>query len=133
MSCVDLIKSRFHPEDLMKDVISGIHIKRVIRIHNRFLKNKFEEKMEVLADITNINSRKQLEYLFYGVDPNIPSELEHVIEEGFRAPEEAKKLGICPFVPLFNSILCADLPRISHYLECQKANDKLGKSTTFLI
>jgi hypothetical protein len=42
--------------------------------------------MEVLADITNINSRKQLEYLFYGVDPNIPSELEHVIEEGFRAP-----------------------------------------------
>lgn len=29
--------------------------------------------MEVLADITNINSRKQLEYLFYGVDPNIPS------------------------------------------------------------
>lgn len=31
--------------------------------------------MEVLADITNINSRKQLEYLFYGVDPNVPSEL----------------------------------------------------------
>lgn len=42
--------------------------------------------MEVLADITNINSRKQLEYLFYGVDPNIPSELDHVIEEGFRQP-----------------------------------------------
>mgnify|MGYP007116913067 FL=1 len=40
--------------------------------------------MEMLADITNVNSRKQLEYLFYGLDPNIPSELEHVIEEGFR-------------------------------------------------
>ena len=37
-------------------------------------------------------------------------------------------MGICPFVPLFNSILCADLPRISHYLDCQKVNDKLGKS-----
>lgn len=35
--------------------------------------------MEMLADITNVNSRKQLEYLFYGLDPNIPSELEHVI------------------------------------------------------
>jgi hypothetical protein len=31
--------------------------------------------MEVLADISNVNSRKQLEYLFYGVDPNISSEL----------------------------------------------------------
>ena len=29
--------------------------------------------MELLADITNVNSRKQLEYLFYGVDPNVPS------------------------------------------------------------
>ena len=75
VSCVDLIKSRFHPEDLMKDVIADINIRRVIRIHNRFLKNKFEEKMEVLADISSINSRKQLEYLFYGIDPSIPSEL----------------------------------------------------------
>ena len=48
ISCVDLIKSRFHPEDLMKDVIADINIRRVIRIHNRFLKNKFEEKMEVI-------------------------------------------------------------------------------------
>jgi len=51
-----------------------------------------------------------------------------VIEEGFRAPEEAKKLGICPFVPLFNSILCADLPRITNFFDCQKVNDKLGKN-----
>ncbi len=80
VSCVDLIKSRFHVDDLAKFDIGGINIKRVVRIHNRFLKNKFEEKMEMLADITNVNSRKQLEYLFYGQDPNIPSELEHVIE-----------------------------------------------------
>jgi hypothetical protein len=72
---VDLIKSRFQAEDLSKHDINGINIKRVVRIHNRFLKNKFEEKMEMLADITNVNSRKQLEYLFYGIDPNIPSEL----------------------------------------------------------
>jgi hypothetical protein len=71
----------------MKDVIGNINIKRVVRIHNRFLKNKFEEKMEVLTDISSMNSRKQLEYLFYGIDPNIPSELEHVIEEGFRTSE----------------------------------------------
>lgn len=87
----------------------------------------------MLADITNLNSRKQLEYLFYGVDPNIPSELQHVIEEGFRPAEQAKKLGICPFVPLVNSILGADLPRITNYIDYQKANNKMEKSRLFLL
>ena len=66
--------------------------------------------------------------MFYGIDPNVPSELEHVIEEGFRTPEEAKKLGICPYVPLVNSILGADLPRINHHIDIQKHNNKMGKS-----
>lgn len=78
-SCKDLITTRFAPGDLEKHDINGIHITKVVRIHNRFLKNKFEEKMEMLADISSVNHKKQLEYLFYGVDPNVPSELEHVI------------------------------------------------------
>ena len=45
----------------------------MVRIHNRLLKDKLEEKMEMLADISSVNSKKQLEYLFYGVDPNVPS------------------------------------------------------------
>ena len=78
-SCKDLITTRFASEDLDAYGISGIHITKVVRIHNRFLKNKFEEKMEMLADISSVSSKKQLEYLFYGIDPNAPSELEHVI------------------------------------------------------
>lgn len=30
-----------------------------------------------------------------------------------------------------NSILCADLPRITNYIECQKYNDKMAKSILF--
>ena len=74
-SCKDLITTRFAPEDLDSHGISGINITKVVRIHNRFLKNKFEEKMEMLADISSVSSKKQLEYLFYGIDPNAPSEL----------------------------------------------------------
>jgi hypothetical protein len=51
-----------------------------------------------------------------------------VIEEGFRPSEEAKKLGICPYVPLFNSILGVDLPRITHHMEIQNKNSKLNKN-----
>jgi hypothetical protein len=108
--------TRFTSDDLDSLGITGISITKVVRIHNRFLKNKFEEKMEMLADIPNANTKKQLEYLFYGIDPNAPAELERIVEEGFRTPEEAAKLGLCPSVPLFNTILGADFPRISSYL-----------------
>lgn len=38
-------------------------------------------------------------------------------------------MGICPFVPLVNSILGADLPRISNYVDYQKSCNKMDKST----
>lgn len=52
--------------------ISGINVKRVIRIHNRFLKQKFEEKIESVYDISNANYKKNIEYLFYGMDHHSP-------------------------------------------------------------
>jgi len=84
VSCEDLIKSRFHKEDMAVYGIEDLQIRRVVRIHNRFLRNKFEEKMESLVDVSNASYKKSLEYLFYGVDPNAPSEIAHVLEEGFR-------------------------------------------------
>lgn len=40
-SCKDLITTRFSSDDLESYGINGINITKVIRIHNRFLKNKF--------------------------------------------------------------------------------------------
>lgn len=53
-SCDDLIKSRFDT-DLMKRKfgIADINMLRVTRIHNRFLRNRFEEKIEQLMDLSN--------------------------------------------------------------------------------
>ena len=52
-SCVDLIHSRFNKDDMTKYNIKNIDIKRVVRIHNRFLRNKFEEKIETMVDVSN--------------------------------------------------------------------------------
>lgn len=41
-SCVELVKSRFFREDFERLGISSIKIQRVTRIHNRFLKTRFE-------------------------------------------------------------------------------------------
>jgi hypothetical protein len=45
-SCVDLVRSRFNPETMKFFGIMGINVTRVTRIHNRFLRNRFEEKLE---------------------------------------------------------------------------------------
>lgn len=45
-SCVDLVRSRFNSEQMKFFGIQGIQVSRVTRIHNRFLRNRFEEKLE---------------------------------------------------------------------------------------
>ena len=128
ISCVDLIKSRFHPEDMSSLDVVDIDVRRVVRIHNRFLRNKFEEKMETLVDVSNTNYKKSLEYLFYGVDPLFPNEIYNVIEEGFRPYNDCMQIGLCGFTPLVNSILGADSARIAHYLRSDTYRRKVGKN-----
>lgn len=66
-SCDDLVKSRFDKEYMKRKFgIYDLTISRVTRIHNRFLRNKFEEKIEVLMDLTDSIQKKSIEYLFYG-------------------------------------------------------------------
>ncbi|EGR31925.1 leucine rich repeat protein [Ichthyophthirius multifiliis] len=122
ISCEDLIKSRFNADDMIGYGIQDLQIKRVVRIHNRFLRNKFEEKMESLVDISNSNYKKNLEYLFYGIDPNAPQEIYHVIEEGFRPFSECKQLGLCGYTPLVNNILGADSARLMSFLKKSATN-----------
>ncbi|KAL4442869.1 hypothetical protein ABPG74_010758 [Tetrahymena malaccensis] len=128
ISCEDLIKSRFHKEDMIGYGIQDLQIKRVVRIHNRFLRNKFEEKMESLVDVSNSNYKKSLEYLFYGVDPNTPQEIYHVLEEGFRPYNECKQLGLCGYTPLVNSILGADSARLMSFLKIKRNHEKFKKA-----
>lgn len=45
LSCVDLLRSRFHAEEIGGGSVSELNIRKVIRIHNRFLRNKFEESL----------------------------------------------------------------------------------------
>lgn len=116
-SCEDLIKSRFDPE-LMKAKYGyeNIQIIRVTRIHNRFLRNRFEEKIEMFLEQSGApQNKKAIEYLFYGVEPKLPNEMFRVIEEGFRLPSEYKRMGLPPHIILVNSILSADSARLQSY------------------
>lgn len=85
-SCNELAKGRFNPEQMKFFGITGINVTRVTRIHNRFLRNRFEEKLEQLVDLSDVSYKRSLEYLFYGLDPHLPNEMQRAMEEGFRTP-----------------------------------------------
>lgn len=104
-SCADLVLSRYIGRDLCP-----LKVTRVTRIHNRFLRNRFEERLESLVDTSDPNYKKNLEYLFYAGD--VKEDLSKVIEEGFRTPEEYAELGLPACIPLVNSVLTAEIARM---------------------
>lgn len=86
---------------------------RVTRIHNRFLRARFEARLEQLADVSDASHKRALEYLFCGESPAMPGELMRAAEEGFRDASWYGSLGMDHAVPLTNSVALADIPRLA--------------------
>lgn len=114
-SCVDLVRSRFNPEQMKFFGINGINVTRVTRIHNRFLRNRFEEKLEQLVDLSDNSYKRSLEYLFYGLDPHLNGEMHRAMEEGFRTVQEYQETGLPHCVSLVNSVASAEIARINSF------------------
>ena len=49
-SCHDLVLSRFCAADYREHGIVGIKIRRIIRVHNRILRSRFDEKLLSIVD-----------------------------------------------------------------------------------
>lgn len=118
-SCVDLVRSRFNPEQMKFFGINGINVTRVTRIHNRYLRNRFEEKLEQLVDLSDNSYKRNLEYLFYGVDPCQPSEIHRAMEEGFRSQSEYAETELPNCIPLVNSVASAEIARINSFFQAE--------------
>ncbi|CAI5764740.1 leucine-rich repeat-containing protein 9 [Podarcis lilfordi] len=132
-SCYELILSRFCALDFKTHGITGVKVNRVIRVHNRILRLKFEEKFQHFLDKEDLNEflnyRKMLEYLFYVSPPDVPlkkQQLVQILEDGF---QEVKKPGSEGGVQLSNSLSICECPRIE-YLQKQ-ARSKGDSEDTF--
>ena len=74
-SCVDLVNSRFVAADYADLGITGLRVSRVTRIHNRHLRNRFEERLEAMVNINDLGYKRSLEYLFFGESANMSGEV----------------------------------------------------------
>ncbi|XP_041353285.1 leucine-rich repeat-containing protein 9-like isoform X2 [Gigantopelta aegis] len=128
-SCQDLVLSRFCVADYREHGIVGLKIHRIIRIHNKILKMRFDEKLssqvenrdgEYYLAPRNTGHRKLLEYLFWVWNPEVPGGLsEHirVVEAGFHDADTYKQLGCDGAVPQSNSLSLADRHRINYEMK----------------
>ena len=97
--------------------IIGISVTRVTRIHNRYLRNRFEDRLESLVDLSDNSYKRSLEYLFYGSNPMAPTEIHRAMEEGFRSSSEYEEAGLPGCVSLVNSVASAETARINQFFK----------------
>ncbi|XP_068110533.1 leucine-rich repeat-containing protein 9 [Hyperolius riggenbachi] len=138
-TCYDLILSRFCASNFKSLGISGVKIKRIVRVHNRILRSKFEDRVQDCLDaedsVTNENYKKMLEYLFYTVDPR--EDLLEILEDGFNYRKTmkmpAQEQGDC--ILLSNSLGFSEASQSEQAstLETNNYNPKLFKHGTLII
>mmetsp|Transcript_46192 Transcript_46192/g.90974 ORF Transcript_46192/g.90974 Transcript_46192/m.90974 type:complete len:1578 (-) Transcript_46192:107-4840(-) len=107
-SCDHFLKSHFGSKDhYAKFGITDIRVRRVTKVHNRYLRNRFEGKLENLPqfDPTNDNRQKpDLQYLFY---MGSHQELAAIAEVGIKSESREETA-----VVLTNSIAHTDHDRV---------------------
>uniref|UniRef100_A0A3P8Y1B0 Leucine rich repeat containing 9 n=1 Tax=Esox lucius TaxID=8010 RepID=A0A3P8Y1B0_ESOLU len=137
-SCYDLLLSRFCAWDYKAYGVTGIRINRVVRIHNRALRLRFEDKLHTLlaseeSTVFSQNYKRWLEYLFYVSDPERTSETNEILripEDGFKTADMFKALGRETAVPLSNSLSVTDRPRIEYtQRQANQSNSKQSVDT----
>nr|XP_054369913.1 leucine-rich repeat-containing protein 9 [Mirounga angustirostris] len=118
-SCYELILSRFCTWDFRTYGITGVKVKRVIKVNNRILRLKFEEKFQKFFDNEDNHDsesyRKMLECLFYVFDPEVTVKKKHllqILEKGFKDSETSKLPLRKEAVILANSLSMCECPRI---------------------
>ncbi|XP_039527778.1 leucine-rich repeat-containing protein 9 isoform X3 [Pimephales promelas] len=120
-SCYDLLLSRFCVWDYKPQHITGIKINQIIRIHNRALRQRFQDKVESLfcrqeSSPFSQNYKRSMEYLFYVPDPEHSCESDEILqipEKGFKTADAYKALGRERAVPLSNSVSVSDRLRMT--------------------
>ncbi|XP_037394804.1 leucine-rich repeat-containing protein 9 [Pygocentrus nattereri] len=111
-SCYDLLLSRFCVWDYKLYNITGIKINQIIRVHNRALRLRFEDKLHFLLTsdeppFFSQNYKRCMEYLFYVPDPGRSTEANealHILENGFKSADSYKVPCGDRAVPLSNSL-----------------------------
>ncbi|XP_070956184.1 leucine-rich repeat-containing protein 9 isoform X8 [Macaca nemestrina] len=129
--CYELILSRFCAWDFRTYGITGVKVKRIIKVNNRILRLKFEEKFQKFLENEDMHDsesyRRMLECLFYVFDPEVTVKKKHllqILEKGFKESETSKLPLKKEAVILSNSLSISECPRIEFLQQKHKDEKK---------
>ncbi|KAI5232096.1 Leucine-Rich Repeat-Containing Protein 9 [Manis pentadactyla] len=130
-SCYELILSRFCAWDFRSYGITGVKVRRVIKVNNRILRLKFEEKYQKFLDNEDMHDseccRKMMECLFYVFDPEVTVKKKYllqILEKGFKDSEISKLPLRKEAVILASSLSMCECPRIEFLQQKYKDEKK---------
>ncbi|XP_054522594.1 leucine-rich repeat-containing protein 9 isoform X4 [Pan troglodytes] len=129
--CYELILSRFCAWDFRTYGITGIKVKRIIKVNNRILRLKFEKKFQKFLENEDMHDsesyRRMLECLFYVFDPEVSVKKKHllqILEKGFKDSETSKLPLKKEAIILSNSLSISECPRIEFLQQKHKDEKK---------
>ncbi|KAF5838089.1 hypothetical protein DUNSADRAFT_3398 [Dunaliella salina] len=112
-SCVDLVNSRFQPNDYDSSLkVAGVSVLSVTRIHNRWLRNRFEKQAAEVGGSGDSTGKRSMEYLFLGEHPGLPGMMEEVVEAGLQPASEYAAKGLDAAIVVSNSLFLAEKLRL---------------------
>ncbi|XP_073098407.1 leucine-rich repeat-containing protein 9 isoform X5 [Manis javanica] len=130
-SCYELILSRFCAWDFRSYGITGVKVRRVIKVNNRILRLKFEEKYQKFLDNEDMHDseccRKMMECLFYVFNPEVTVKKKYllqILEKGFKDSEISKLPLRKEAVILASSLSMCECPRIEFLQQKYKDEKK---------
>ncbi|GLC71381.1 hypothetical protein PLESTF_001109300 [Pleodorina starrii] len=118
-SCLDLVATRFNAADFPAQLgITGMQVTGVTRIHNRWLRARFDSALSSLCvDTSDPAHKRNMEYLFLGEHPGLPGLLEMAVEEGLPEGEQLAAQGLDGAVVVSNTIFLAERNRLAAALD----------------
>ncbi|XP_047287301.1 leucine-rich repeat-containing protein 9 isoform X6 [Homo sapiens] len=131
--CYELILSRFCAWDFRTYGITGVKVKRIIKVNNRILRLKFEEKFQKFLENEDMHDsesyRRMLECLFYVFDPEVSVKKKHllqILEKGFKDSETSKLPLKKEAIIVSNSLSISECPRIEFLQQKHKDEKKIS-------
>uniref|UniRef100_A0AAY4C662 Leucine-rich repeat-containing protein 9 n=1 Tax=Denticeps clupeoides TaxID=299321 RepID=A0AAY4C662_9TELE len=133
-SCHELLLSRFCACDYTRHGVTGLKVHRIIRIQNRALRSRFEDRLHSLlassdSPFVSQSYKRSLEYLFYVPDPGHAPDKNEILdipEYGLKSADLYMMQGRERAVPLSSSLSVAERFRIQ-FEESGWSGQNLGR------